>query len=122
MKTDYLTDTEINIMATAVLAALDVSPLSHSRQCEIARDTAWDDFEKRASRGAVLVAVKRAQAGWQGVKQGVQRALSDGMTQDELTVALIRSTAQQALTQTRSTMEEDGVRLFSQLLIDKVGA
>lgn len=61
---NYLTNSEITAMAEAVLSAHEVTPLSHTRKCEIAAETAADEFGKTARRSAVLLAVKLANMGW----------------------------------------------------------
>ena len=60
----YLTDNQITQMAEWVLSNQEVSHLSHARKCELASEYAADEFGIKASKGAVLLAVKLANMGW----------------------------------------------------------
>ena len=71
---NYLTETQITEMAEAVLSAHEVTPLSHSRKCEVAADHAFDEYGIKARKSAVLLAVKRANLGWEAILMAAKKA------------------------------------------------
>lgn len=72
----YLTDAQITAMADDVLRNHEVSPLSHGRKCEIAREHAEEFFGVTPSRTAVLLSVKIANLGWAGIVARTKRELA----------------------------------------------
>jgi len=72
----YLTDKQIHEMAEAVLASHEVTPLSHRRKCEVAREHAIDEFGVTPNQSAVLLAVKLAALGWDGLVQSTKAAVA----------------------------------------------
>ena len=64
-----LSHQQINEMAQAVLSSHEVSPLSHSRKCELAAEHAFDEWGVSPRKSAVLLAVKLANLGWAGIVQ-----------------------------------------------------
>jgi len=71
----YLTNHQISEMALAVLHTIEVSHISHARKVEIATDYAVDAFGVYPNRSAALLAVKLANARWEGFKAAVKLEL-----------------------------------------------
>jgi len=72
----YLTDQQINEMAQAVLTTLEVTPLSHTRKCEVAREHAIDEFGVNPNKTAVLLAVKKAGLGWESLTINTKQTIA----------------------------------------------
>ena len=71
----YLTDQQVSEMAQWVLSNQEVSSLSHARKCALASEHAADEFGIKASKGAILLAVKLANLGWAGIVAHTKREL-----------------------------------------------
>ena len=71
---NYLTDQQISEMAQWILQNNEVSPLSHNRKVQLAAEHAADEYGKKASKSACLLAVKLANLGWQAAVQHAKRA------------------------------------------------
>jgi hypothetical protein len=63
-------------MAEWVLQNHEVSCLSHARKCELASEYAADEFGIKSSKSAVLLAVKLANLGWDGLVAHTKKALA----------------------------------------------
>lgn len=72
-----LTDQQVTEMAEAVLATHEVTPISHTRKCEVAREHCADEFGIMFPRkSVVLLAVKLADLGWAGMKAQAKREIN----------------------------------------------
>lgn len=69
----YLSDAQINEMAQAVVTAIDVAAITHTRKCEVAREYAEDNFGVTPRRSAVLLAVKLANVAWHGASMAARQ-------------------------------------------------
>ena len=72
----YITDNQIREMAEDVLRNHEVTPLSHARKCEIAREYAEEFFGLTPRKSAVLLAVKLANLGWHNTVTQTKAALA----------------------------------------------
>ncbi len=64
----YITPNQVNAAAEYILSSLEVSPLSHSRKMEIAREYCIDEFGFSPRTSLVLHIVGLANLGWEGIK------------------------------------------------------
>lgn len=71
----FLTDFEISTLAEEALKTFEMScEWRHARR--VAAEFASDEWGVKATPAQLNTAVRRAQAGWEGVKMSVQNALA----------------------------------------------
>ena len=58
------TDQEITEMAMDLLSTLEVTPLSHKRKMEVVAEFAIDELGKQAHQSVILLAITKANLGW----------------------------------------------------------
>lgn len=69
----YLSSDQTQDVSSQLVTTLEVTPVSHSRACEIVTDIIVGDYGFKPRRSLVLLCVKLAHSQWRAIKQSTKQ-------------------------------------------------